>query len=246
MKEFYKNHILDLVLAILCLILGIVLLPFTGIGKTILDYIVALVLLVYLFTYLVKKLAHTTGSILVLTVVEFVVILLIALGLILKQLEVFTIGETRQIIGLVIWLRGVVCLVRGYFVSTAEARRRYSLLLFLGYIALVTLGAYFLFGASFISDAELILILSVTAFVAFALFLVLAIKFWPKKTEAEKKEAQRKKQEREAEKKKKADEKAKKQADAERKAREKADKKSEKQEEKQALKETAKDLDKKK
>ena len=235
MKEFYKNHLLDLSLAILFLGLGIVLLPFTGIGQTILDYIVAFVLLVYLFTYLVKKLAHARGSILVLTVVEFIVILLIALGLILKQLKVFTIGETRQIIGLVIWLRGVVCLVRGYFVSTTEARRKYSLLLFLGYIALVTLGAYFFFGASFISDAELILILCISSFVAFAALLVLAIKFWPKKTEAEKKEAQRKKQEREAEKKKKADMKA-----------EKNKEKAKKQEEKQALKDTAKELDKKK
>ena len=110
----------------------------------------------------------------------------------------------------------------------------YSLLLFLGYIALVTLGAYFFFGASFISDAELILILCIASFVAFAALLVLTIKFWPKKTEAEKKEAQRKKQEREAQKKKKAEMKA-----------EKNKAKAKKQEEKQALGDTAKELDKK-
>ncbi len=222
MKEFYKNHILDLVLSILFLALGIVLLPVFKVGETILDYVVAFVLLVYLFSYLVRKLSHARGAILVLTVVEFVVILLIALGLVLKQLKVFNVGDTCQIVGLVVWLRGVVCLVRGYFVSTAEARRKYSLLLFFGYIALVTVGAW-LFFAPIIKDATLALTLCIIAFVVFAVLLVLAIKYWPKKTEAQKRAAREKKE---------------KQAAA------KA-KKEEKKSERKALKKAAKETDKK-
>ncbi len=180
MKEIYKNHIADLLLSALFLTLGILLIPAIGISSVVLNYIVAAVLLLYLFLFLVKKLTVAKGTILVLTVVEFIVIILIALGLILKELQVINLGETFQIIGLVIWLRGVVCLVKGYLISSPEARRKYSLLLFLGYIAMVTAGAYFFF-ANPIRDNTLELVMCILAFSVFALFLVLTIIYWPRK-----------------------------------------------------------------
>ena len=54
------------------------------------------------------------------------------------------------------------------------------MLLFLGYIALVTAGAYFFF-ANPIRDNTLELVMCILAFSVFALFLVLTIVYWPKK-----------------------------------------------------------------
>lgn len=179
MKDFYENHIIDLALAVLFLALGILLLPPLSLGEIILDVALAVGLLIYLFTFLVRRLSSAKGTVLVLTVIEFTVILLIALGLVLKQFNVFNIADSCQIVGVVIWLRSVVSLVRGYFVSTSDGRRAYPLLTFLLFIGLVTLGTW-LFAAPIFTDATLALILCVVSFVLFALFTVFTILFWPR------------------------------------------------------------------
>lgn len=179
MKNIYKNFIADIIFAVLFLALGVVLLPFFEIGKTVLDIIVAVLLCLYLGLYLVRK--FRGGSVYIaLTTVEFTLIALIAVGLVLKQFNIISIGSTCQILGAVLWLRGVCCLVKGYFVSTPEARRKYSLLLFFGYIALVSVGAY-IFAKPFISDAALIWIFCISAFAVAVLFIALAIMYAPKK-----------------------------------------------------------------
>lgn len=184
MKKIYKNFIFDIILAVLFLALGVVLLPFFEIGKTVLDFTVAILLCLYLGFYLSRK--FRGGSVYIaLTAVEFTLIVLIAVGLVLKQFEVISIGNTCQIIGLVMWLRGVCCLVKGYFTQGAEARRKYSLLMFLGYIILVSAGA-FIFAKPIITDAALIWIICISSFALCALFTALAIIFAPKSKEKNK------------------------------------------------------------
>ena len=180
MKNIYKNFIADVIIAILALALGIIMLPPFGIGQQVLNVLLAVALIFYLALYLLGKITASSGSVLILTVVEFTIVALIALGLILQQFKVFTITGVCTTFGIVIWLRGVVCLVRGYFVSTSAARRRYSLLLFIGYIFLVSLGAY-MFAKPFISDEALVWIFSITFFVIALLFVVFAILYTPKK-----------------------------------------------------------------
>ncbi len=180
MKDFYENHVVDLVLSIIFLALGILLLPVFSLGEVILDVALAAALLIYLFTFLVKRLSTAKSTVLVLTVIEFTVILLIAIGLVLKQFNIFNIAQSCQIVGVVIWLRSVVSLVKGYFVSTADGRRAYPLVTFLLYIGLVTLGTW-LFAAPIFTDTTLALILCILSFVLFALFTVFTILFWPRK-----------------------------------------------------------------
>ena len=179
MKKLYKNFIFDIIIAAVFLALGVVLLPIFEIGKAVLDFTVAALLCLYLGFYLRGK--FRGGAVYIsLTAVEFTVIALIAIGLVLKQLAIISIGSTCQIIGLVMWLRGVCCLIKGYFVSSAEARKKYSLLMFFGYIILVTAGAY-LFARPLFSDETLIWIICISSFAVAALFIALSIIYAPKK-----------------------------------------------------------------
>lgn len=185
MKNLHKNFVFDLIVAVLALALAIVMLPPIGIGQQALNILLAVALVLYLALYLFERMVHARGTIFVLTLVEFSVIALIALGLILQQFKVFQISGVCRTLGLVIWLRGVIGLVRGYLVGTPRQRRRFSMLLFFGYIALVTLGTY-CFAAPFISDVTLNWIFCIGFFLLFALFLVFALLVLPskKKTQA--------------------------------------------------------------
>ena len=177
MKNIYKNFLADIIIAVLLLSLGVLLLPCFDIGKTILDIIVAILLCIYLLLYLAKRF-HGTRTYVALTAVEFTVIALIAIGLFLKQFNIINIGNTCQILGVVIWLRGVCSLVNGYFLSSEEKKKNYSLLLFFGYISIITLGAY-LFAKPLITDVALIWIFCIGAFALAAFFTILAIRYRP-------------------------------------------------------------------
>lgn len=178
MKNLHKNYVFDFILAALLLALGIVMLPPFGIGQKILDVIVAIGLVVYLALYLFGRLRRTRGTALILTAIEFFVILLIAVGLVLKQLQIFAIGETCQIIGVVIWLRGIVSLLSHYFTSYQTQRKKRSLLFFLLSLALVTLGTY-LFAKPLFTNETVLWIVSIALIVAALCFVALAILYLP-------------------------------------------------------------------
>lgn len=178
MKNLHKNYVFDFILAALLLALGIVLLPPFGIGQRVLDIFVAIGLLAYLALYLFGRLRRTRGTSLVLTAIEFFVILLIAVGLVLKQLQIFSLGETCQILGVVIWLRGIVSLLSHYFTSYQTQRKKRSLLFFLLYLVLVTLGTY-LFAKPLFTNETVLWILSIALIVAALCFVALAILYLP-------------------------------------------------------------------
>ncbi len=180
MKRLIKNFVFDIILAVLSLALAIVMLPPFGISAKVLNVLLAIALVFYLLLYLLDKVVHARGNLLILLIVEFSVISLIAIGLLFQQFGIFNISGVCRILGVVLWLRGAVSLIRAYFVVGTGAKKKYSLLIHMGYILLLSFGAY-IFASPFISDLALCWIFSVAFFVTALVFTVLAVLSSPAK-----------------------------------------------------------------
>ena len=111
------------VLGALTMIVGIMLMPvwqncgnwcfYKDWGLQIVNIIIAVCLILYLVLFLIKKIAgRSNGVIKVLTIVEFVILALVAIGCILQQ---FKVGGSCAILGLAMWCRGVVEIFRAYY-----------------------------------------------------------------------------------------------------------------------------------
>ena len=115
---------------------------FKGWGRKVIDIFIAILIVIYLCTYLVKKVARGgNGVIKILTIVEFVVLSLIALGCVFSQFGVFSIGEPCQIAGLIMWCRGTIEVFRAYYFRGSSSVK-YPVWLVAVAVALVTFGTY--------------------------------------------------------------------------------------------------------
>ena len=90
MKKILKNHIVCLLLAIICLLAAVVFAPIWNWwdscpwrtwGEDIVNLLIAACIVCYLAFYLAKKLTHGKKVIKVLTIVEFTILSLIDYGL---------------------------------------------------------------------------------------------------------------------------------------------------------------------
>ena len=163
---------------VICLLLAAVLAPLwsgTGVfwrdfGNTAVDILLALTILVYISTHLVREASREgVTSVRVLLIVEIAVLLLIAVGCVLKQLSIIKVGSAAEVLGVAVWLRGTVTVLRAYLY-----RSRTVLHLALG-IAMVTVGTVLVVRPLF-SDttlrwmlAALVLVLGITLLVLGAL-----------------------------------------------------------------------------
>ena len=87
-RRFKGDTIVYFVCAALLLILGLLLVPnfiLKDLGYQILNYVLAAMILVYLFGYLIHKMKYVRSTLLLLTIVEFVLLSLIALGLVRRE-----------------------------------------------------------------------------------------------------------------------------------------------------------------
>jgi hypothetical protein len=110
-------------------------------GRRVIDIFIAVLIILYLSMYLVKKVARGgNGVIKVLTIIEFVALSLIALGCIFSQFGVFKIGEPCQIAGLIMWCRGTIEIFRAYYFRGSTVK--YPVWLVAVAVALVTFGTY--------------------------------------------------------------------------------------------------------
>ena len=173
-----KNFWAEILLGAVCILAAIIFAPVwqnTGVffkdwGRKIIDIIIAAIIVAYLAGYLWKKMMVTTGIIKVLTIVEFCVLSIIALGCIFTQFKVIPVQGACKIFGLVLWSRGVVELFRAYYFSRIT-NYRYSPIWLVVAIAMVTFGTY-CFAKPFIQD-EAILWLFVTALLVFGILFVI-------------------------------------------------------------------------
>lgn len=121
-----KAYWLYIALGILTLIFGILLLPFWGSiwnecpwkswGTDLVMLFMALVIGLYLFMFLIKKINRYRGVVQVLTIIEFVLLALIALGLVFSQFNILAIPKQPSVIlGLALYCRGVIEIFRAYY-----------------------------------------------------------------------------------------------------------------------------------
>lgn len=192
MKKLYMNSALSLILAALLLALGIVLLPpVTSLGTVILPAFVAALLLLYLIFWLFPAMRRSVGTVRALTMVEFAILALIAIGLVFVQLQIFRQFSVCQIIGIALWLRGCTGVFRGYFIRTASGRHRFPITMLALSVVFVTFGTYLLAKPIF-SDETVVYALAVFSIVLALALLVYTLAYAKAPTKKQKKTASKK------------------------------------------------------
>lgn len=178
-KRFKGDIIVYYICAVVMLALGVVLMPvITDLGLDILNYVMAAGILIYLFSYLLGKIKRSRNTIMILTVIEFVLMFVIALGLVLAQFKIINVSQACQILGLALALRGIVEMFRAYY-HQKNNNARYPLAQFIVNLIILILGVY-IFAKPFITNETLVWILSVVCLLVGLLFLALAISFQTK------------------------------------------------------------------
>lgn len=143
-----------IVVGILGIILSIMLMPiwyncpdwvfWKNWGMQIVNMIICVCLILYLCLFLIHKIrTRANGVIKVLTIIEFVLLALVALGCVLQQFKVFNfVNGACAILGLAMWCRGVVEIFRAYYHQHGN-NDRYPVWWLVIAICLVTIGVYF-------------------------------------------------------------------------------------------------------
>ncbi len=148
-----------IVLGILGLVAGILLMPvwpdwapWQDWGMKIVNMIICACIVLYLCLYLVNKIMSRSNSVVkVLTIIEFILLALIALGCVLQQFKVINIANGAcAILGLAMWCRGVVEVFRAYYHQKGN-NDRYPIWWLAIAICLVSFGVY-LFAKPLFSD----------------------------------------------------------------------------------------------
>ena len=126
-----------IVLGVVVLLLALALAPFWGkvwencpwkdLGYQVVSYVIAAVIIVYLILYLFKKIKKSKGTIRLLTIIEFILLALIALGLVVSQLQIFGITNPSVILGLALYIRGVIEVFRAYYYQRSSTTVKYPL-----------------------------------------------------------------------------------------------------------------------
>lgn len=115
--------------------------PWKDWGRDIVKIILAAGICIYLFGYLLKRIIRRRGTIQILSIVEFVLLLLIALGCVLSQCNILKIEEACIILGLVLWCEGAIDLFRAYF-HQKDSKSPYPIWRLCIAIALVSVGMW--------------------------------------------------------------------------------------------------------
>ena len=147
-KLFWLYHVLGGLLILASIILA----PFWGEiwsdcpwkdwGSITVSFAIAVLLCIYLFGYLIKKLIKSKGTIKILTIIEFVLLLLIAVGLVFSKFKVLNIPDSPSIIlGIAFYCRGVIEIFRAYYYQKSS-NYNYSVGWLVIAILMVTLGVF--------------------------------------------------------------------------------------------------------
>ena len=182
MKKIVKNYLACLILGITFILASIIFAPIWSFwsscpwgdwGIKIINILIAACIICYLAFYLAKKLTHGKRVIKVLTIVEFGILSLIALGCIFSQFKVINVQGACQIFGLALWTRGTIELFRAYY-HRADSKEYYPVWYLAISIIMVTLGTW-CFVKPFIQDIVILWIFVASLLILGLLLLVLGI-----------------------------------------------------------------------
>lgn len=156
-------------------------------GFSVLNIVIAFVVILYLALFLSKKLTENTNNVIkTLTVIEFLVFVLIALGLILSQFNVIPINEPSQILGLALWIRGAIEIFVAYYYDKSTGKK-YSVFRLVIALALVSV-AVFLMVKNTITRTLILWVITITLLVCSLFAIVLGFIKKPKKVKKSKAE----------------------------------------------------------
>lgn len=151
--------------------------PFKDWGAMIVNITMGVALALYLIFYLAKKLLIASNSkIQLLTIIEFIVLTVIALGCFLAQFNILRITQPCMILGIALWARGAIEIVRAYlYRGTADSK--YPAWLLVVAIAMVTIGTYII-AAPFFTALHLqwIIVCAIFVFGAFMIYYGIKVK----------------------------------------------------------------------
>lgn len=192
-----KNFWLYIVFGFLIAVASVILMPFwknknidvffANWGFSVLNIVIAFVVILYLVLFLSKKLVEKTNKVIkVLTFIEFLVFILIALGLILSQFDIIPISEPSQILGLALWIRGAIEIFVAYYYDKSSVKK-YSVFRLIIALALVSVGVY-LMVKNTITRTLILWVLTITLLVCSLFALILGFIKKPKRVRKSNKE----------------------------------------------------------
>ena len=179
MKRLLGNFVFDIFMAIIFVALGVLMLPIFPIGRVVISILAALLVVAYMVIFLTKKIEKARSVYFIALLIEFVLMALLALGLILKQFNLFGFAAICQFAGAALWIGSTVSLLGERF-STAKVTKRRALITFFIDVLLLSFGTVLMF-KPFIGDEALLWIFSVSAFILTLGFVFLSIVFAPRK-----------------------------------------------------------------
>ena len=133
-------------------------------GDDIVKLVISAILILYIVFFLSKRI-RGNGVVRTLTVVEIILLSLIALGGILAQFNVLPISDASKILGSALWLRGTVEIFHSYYYHANENERKYPTWMVVVSIILITAGTY-LFVTNKITNRLILWIMVIALFLA--------------------------------------------------------------------------------
>ncbi len=185
MRGLYKNFVFDITVALIALALGVVMLPVFGISAFCIDILLAIALAAYLVLFLLDKLRHTRGIVFALTVLEFGLLLLLALALVIQQFSPAHFISVCQVVGVVLWLRGAIMTITLYISALYIKKPRRNLTALAISIVMISVGVWMI-SSSLLTDLFLEWVMCIALFITALVFGALAFLFYKggeKKTE---------------------------------------------------------------
>ncbi len=146
--------------------------------QNVVEYIIAIAILVYACSFLAPKLVRKRNAVVKgFMIAEFVVVILMSLGMILSQIKIVNV-TLAQTIGLTVWARGFVEIVRGYYsmgdIHVENGRTIYDRSAKYFSIAFITIGTWAFFNMT-IDKEKIVFWLAVGLLIAALVFLIFAI-----------------------------------------------------------------------
>lgn len=165
--------------------------PWKDWGFQVVSYGLAALILIYLFGYLIKKVSKSSGTIQILTILEFILLTLIAVGLVFSQFKILNIPDSPSfILGIALYCRGVIEIFRAYY-HQKDSKYNYSIALLIAAILFVTFGV-FLMCTNLVTKLMVLIILVLVLFVLGVIALSYGIAAKPEVKKEAKKEKTKK------------------------------------------------------
>ena len=172
MAKILKNYVLLFIFSGLLLALGVITLP--PLKLPVIKFILAIGLVLYLALFLFKRLSGPRGVMFVVLLVEFVIISLIAAGLVLQQFKIIDESGVSRIVGLSLWIHSAGAMIAEYHSAYVRGAKRTPIYVFAIHLALASFGVY-MFAKPLVSDEIIAWIVAVSALALGVAALVLAI-----------------------------------------------------------------------